>query len=52
MDPEWHEAVVDANIEVFKMYFKRLENLENIWLTNSQNPSSLPVKKEYTICYQ
>jgi hypothetical protein len=49
-DPEWHEAMVNANIEIFEMtyeesvsYFKCLENLEKINHTNSPNPSSLPV---------
>jgi hypothetical protein len=49
-DPEWHEATVNANIDIFEMsyeesasYFKRLENLEKIRRTNSPNPSSLPV---------
>jgi hypothetical protein len=48
--PEWHEAMVNANIEIFEMsyeesvsYFKHLENLEKIRSTNSPNPSSLPV---------
>jgi hypothetical protein len=34
-DPEWHEAMVNANIDIFEMtyeesvsYFKHLENLE------------------------
>jgi hypothetical protein len=47
--PEWHEAMVDAKIDIFEMtyeesvsYFKRLENLEKIRHTNSPNPSSLP----------
>jgi hypothetical protein len=47
---EWHEAMVNANIDIFEMfceesvsYFKRLENLEKIRRTNSPNPSSLPV---------
>jgi hypothetical protein len=50
MDPEWHEAMVNANIDIFEMsyhesvsYFKRLENLEKIRHTNGPNPSSLPV---------
>jgi hypothetical protein len=50
MDPEWHEAMVNANIDIFEMYyeeslfyFKRLENLEKIRRTNGLNPSSLPV---------
>jgi hypothetical protein len=48
--PEWHEAMVNANIDIFEMsygkyvsYFKRLENLEKIRRTNGANPSSLPV---------
>jgi hypothetical protein len=46
--PEWHEAIINSNIEIFEMsykesfsYFKRLENL----VTNGPNPSSLPVDK-------
>jgi hypothetical protein len=42
--------MVNVNIEIFEMsyeesvsYFKRLENLEKIRLTNGPNPSSLPV---------
>jgi hypothetical protein len=49
-DPECHEAMVNANIDIFEMsneesvsYFKRLENLEKIRHTNGPNPSSLPV---------
>jgi hypothetical protein len=48
--PELHEAMVNANIDIFEMtyeesvsYFKRLENLEKIRRTNRPNPSSLPV---------
>jgi hypothetical protein len=57
-DPEWHEAMVNANIDIFEMsyeksvsYFKHLENLEKIRRTNSPNPSSLPVddKKEFLL---
>jgi hypothetical protein len=51
--PEWHEAMVNANIDIFEMtyeesvsYFKRLESLENIRRTNGPNPSSLPVDKK------
>jgi hypothetical protein len=47
--PKWHEAMINANIEIFEMtyeesvsYFKRLENLEKIRCTNGPNPSSLP----------
>jgi hypothetical protein len=50
VDPEWHEAMVNANIDIFEMtyeesvsYFKCLENLEKIRRTNGPNPSSLPV---------
>jgi hypothetical protein len=49
-DPEWHGAMVNANIDIFEMsyeelvsYFKRLENLEKIRRTKGPNPSSLPV---------
>jgi hypothetical protein len=49
-DPEWHEAMLNANIDIFEMtyeksvsYFKRLENLEKFRRTNRPNPSSLPV---------
>jgi hypothetical protein len=49
-DPEWHEAMVYSNIDIFEMtneesvsYFKHLENLEKIRCTNGPNPSSLPV---------
>jgi hypothetical protein len=48
--PEWHEAMLNANIDIFEMsyeesvsYFKPLETLENIRCTNGPNPSSLPV---------
>jgi hypothetical protein len=48
--PEWHEAMVNANIEIFEMsheesvsYFKRLENLEKIRHTNGPYPSLLTV---------
>jgi hypothetical protein len=49
-NPEWHEATVNAKIDIFEMpyeesvsYFKPLENLEKIRRTNGPNPSSLPV---------
>jgi hypothetical protein len=52
-DPEWHEAMVNAKIDIFEMsyeesvsYFKHLENLEKIKRTNGPNPSSLPVDNE------
>jgi hypothetical protein len=50
MYPEWHEVMVNVNIDIFEMtykesvsYFKRLENLEKIRRSNGPNPSSLPV---------
>jgi hypothetical protein len=54
-DPEWHEAMVNANIDIFEItyeesvsYFKHLENLEKIRRTKGPNPSSLPVdNKKY-----
>jgi hypothetical protein len=60
MAPEWHEAMVNANIDIFEMsyeesvsYFKLLDNLEKIKRTNGPNPSSLPVdNKNMHICYQ
>jgi hypothetical protein len=57
-DPEWHEAMVNENIDIFEMtyeeslsYCKLLENLEMIRHTNSPNPSSLPVnnKKQVSV---
>jgi hypothetical protein len=54
--PEWHEAMVNANINIFEMsyeesvsYFKLLENLEKIRRTNGPNPSSLPVDNKKQI---
>jgi hypothetical protein len=58
MDPEWHEAIVNVNIDIFEMtyeesvsYFKRLENLEKNRCTNSPDAFSLPVdnKKSLTV---
>jgi hypothetical protein len=50
MDPEWHKAMLNANIDIFGMsyeesgyYIKRFENLEKFRRTNGPNPSSLPV---------
>jgi predicted AlkP superfamily pyrophosphatase or phosphodiesterase len=55
MDPEWHEAMVNAIIDIFEMsyeesvsYFKRLEKLEKIRHTNGPNPSSLTVYNKKT----
>jgi hypothetical protein len=46
MDPEWHEAMVNSNIDIFEIsnaeyvsYFKRLDNLEKFRRTNGLNPS-------------
>jgi hypothetical protein len=55
-NPEWHEAMVNASIDIFEMsyeesvpYFKRLENLKKIRCTNGSNPSSLPVDNKKTV---
>jgi hypothetical protein len=55
-DPEWHEAMVNANIDIFEMsyeesdsYFKHLENLENIGRTKGPNSSSLPVDDKKSV---
>jgi hypothetical protein len=49
-DLEWHESMVNDNIDIFEMsyeesvsYFNFLESLEKIRRTNVPNPSSLPV---------
>jgi hypothetical protein len=54
--PEWYEAMVNANIDIFEMsyeesvsYFKRLENLEKISPINGSNPSSLPVDNKKSV---
>jgi hypothetical protein len=60
MEPERHEAMVNANIDIFEMsyeesvsYFKGLENLEKIRRTNGPNPSSILEDSEIMqICYQ
>jgi hypothetical protein len=51
--PGWHEAMVNANIDIFEMsyeesvsYFKHLENLVKIRRTNGPNPFILPVDNE------
>jgi hypothetical protein len=55
-NPEWHEAMVNANTDIFEMSYeetvshsKRLENLEKIRCTNGPNPSSLPVDNKKTV---
>jgi hypothetical protein len=55
-DPEWLEAMVNANIDIFEMsyeesvsYFKHLENLEKIRRINGPNASSLPVDNKKPI---
>jgi hypothetical protein len=58
--PEWHEAMANANIDIFEMsheesvsYFKCLENLEKISCTHSPSPALLPINnKKISICYQ
>jgi hypothetical protein len=54
--PEWHEAMVNANIEIFEMsyeeyvsYFKHLKHLEKIRFTYNLNPSSLPVDSKKSV---
>jgi hypothetical protein len=49
-NPEWHEVMVNANIDIFEMsyeepvsYFNFLENLKKIKRSNGPNPYSLPV---------
>jgi hypothetical protein len=49
--PDWHGAVVDANIDFLEMtheesvsYFRNLENLEKIRCINGPNPALLLVK--------
>jgi hypothetical protein len=56
VDPEWHEAMVNANIDIFEMsheesvfHFNCLENLEKIRHTSSPNPSSLPVDNKKSV---
>jgi hypothetical protein len=55
-NPEWHEAIANANIDIFEMsyeesvsYFKRLENLEKIRRINGPNPSSLSVDNKKSV---
>jgi hypothetical protein len=55
-NPEWHEAMFNANIDIFEMsyeesvsYFKHLENLEKIKHTNGPNPSSIPVDNKKSV---
>jgi hypothetical protein len=56
VDPEWHEAMVNENIDIFEIsykesvsYFKCLENLEKIRRTSGPNPSSLPVDNKKSV---
>ena len=54
--PEWHEAMVAANIDIFEIsyeesvsYFTRLENLKKIRRTNDPDPTlSVDNKKHVT----
>jgi hypothetical protein len=50
MDPEWHEVMVNTNIDILKMSyeeslseFKCLENLEKIRHNKCPNTATLPV---------
>jgi hypothetical protein len=54
--PEWHEVMVNANIDIFEMtyeesvsYFKGLENLEKNRHTNGPKPFSLPVDNKKSV---
>jgi hypothetical protein len=47
-NPEWHEVMVNANIDIFEMsyeesvsFFKHLESLEKIRCTNGPSAASL-----------
>jgi hypothetical protein len=49
-EPEWHEVMVNANIDSFEMsyeesvsYFEHLETVEYIRCTNGPNPDKLPL---------
>jgi hypothetical protein len=55
-DPEWNEATVNANIDIFEMsyeesvsYSNSLENLEKIRRTNGPKPSSIPVENKKSV---
>jgi hypothetical protein len=55
-DSEWHEAMVNANIDIFEMsyeesisYFKRFENLKKIRRTNGPNLSLIPVDDKKSV---
>jgi hypothetical protein len=54
--PEWHEAMVNANIDIFEMtyeesvtYFKHVEKSEKIRRTNGPNLSSVPVDNKKSV---
>jgi hypothetical protein len=56
MYSEWHEAMVNTNIDIFEItyeesvsYFKCLENLEKTRCTNGPNPSPLPVDNKKSV---
>jgi hypothetical protein len=53
-DPKWHETIVNANIHMLEMshdesvsYFKRMEILEKIKLTNRPDLTTLTVDNEH-----
>jgi hypothetical protein len=55
-NPEWHEAMLNANINIFEMfneesvsYFNLLENLEKIRCTNGLVPATIPEDKKKRI---
>jgi hypothetical protein len=56
VDPDWHEVMVNDNIDIFEMSheesvpnFKRLEILEKIKRIKGQDPSSLPLKNKKSV---
>jgi hypothetical protein len=59
MGPDWHEAMVNSNNDIFAMfyeelvsYFESFDNLETIRRINDPSPASLLVdnKKSVTCC--
>jgi hypothetical protein len=53
LDPEWHEAMVNANIDIFEMSyeesvscFKSLENLQKISCNHGPGPATILVNNK------
>jgi hypothetical protein len=56
VDPEWDETMVNANIDIFEIsykksvsYFNYLENLEKIRRTNVPNAASFQVNNKKSV---